>query len=54
MGWCAFTEQCHAHARIKAFDAPRCISWEWGNEQPGGTVSIPGWMWRYDLEPELS
>ena len=36
---------------IKAFDAPRCISWEPGNEQPDGTVSIPGWSWRYDLEP---
>jgi uncharacterized protein YndB with AHSA1/START domain len=37
--------------RIQVFDAPRTISWEPGNEAGDGTVSFPGWTWRYDLTP---
>ena len=37
--------------RVQAFDPPRTISWEPGNEAADGTVSFPGWVWRYDLAP---
>ena len=35
--------------RVQLFDPPRTISWEPGNEAGDGTVSFPGWIWRYDL-----
>jgi hypothetical protein len=35
--------------RVQAFDAPSTIAWEPGNEASDGTISFPGWMWRYDL-----
>lgn len=35
--------------RVQVFDAPHTISWEPGNEAGDGTVSFPGWIWRYDL-----
>lgn len=38
--------------RVQLFDPPRTISWEPGNEAPDGTLSVPGWVWRYDLAPE--
>jgi uncharacterized protein YndB with AHSA1/START domain len=37
--------------RVQVFDAPSVISWEPGNEADNGTVSFPGWVWRYDLTP---
>ena len=37
--------------RVQVFDAPAAISWEPGNEAGDGTVSFPGWVWRYDLTP---
>ena len=37
--------------RVKMFDPPNTISWEPGNEAADGTVSFPGWIWRYDLTP---
>lgn len=37
--------------RVLAFQAPNTISWEPGNEAGDGTVSYPGWVWRYDLTP---
>ena len=37
--------------RIQVFDPPRTISWQPGNEAGDGTLSIPGWTWRYDLTP---
>ena len=37
--------------RVQVFDPPSTISWEPGNEAPDGTVSFPGWTWRYDLTP---
>jgi Polyketide cyclase / dehydrase and lipid transport len=37
--------------RVQVFDPPRTISWEPGNEAADGTVSFPGWVWRYDLAP---
>src|SRR5579872_4963704 len=37
--------------RVQVFDPPRSISWEPGNEADDGTVSFPGWIWRYDLAP---
>jgi uncharacterized protein YndB with AHSA1/START domain len=37
--------------RVQVFSAPRTISWEPGNEDGDGTVSYPGWIWRYDLTP---
>ena len=37
--------------RVQAFDPPSTISWELGNEAADGTVSFPGWVWRYDLKP---
>ena len=37
--------------RVQVFDPPNTISWEPGNEAGDGTVSFPGWIWRYDLTP---
>jgi len=37
--------------RVQVFDPPRAVSWEPGNEAADGTVSFPGWVWRYDLTP---
>ena len=37
--------------RVQVFDPPSAISWEPGNEADDGTVSFPGWIWRYDLTP---
>ena len=37
--------------RIRVFDPPSIISWEPGNEAADGTVSFPGWIWRYDVSP---
>ena len=37
--------------RVQVFDPPSSISWQPGNEAPDGTVSFPGWAWRYDLTP---
>ena len=37
--------------RVQVFDPPTTISWEPGNEAADGTVSFPGWIWRYDLKP---
>lgn len=37
--------------RVQVFDPPSTISWEPGNESNDGTVSFPGWTWRYDLTP---
>lgn len=37
--------------RVQVFDPPRTISWEPGNEADDGTLSFPGWTWRYDLVP---
>lgn len=38
--------------RVQLLDAPRTISWEPGNEASDGSLSVPGWVWRYDLAPE--
>ncbi len=35
--------------RVRVFDPPRTIAWEPGNEAADGTVTFPGWIWRYDL-----
>ncbi len=37
--------------RVQVFDPPSTISWEPGNEADDGTLSFPGWAWRYDLTP---
>ena len=37
--------------RVQVFEPPRAISWEPGNEADDGSVSFPGWVWRYDLTP---
>lgn len=37
--------------RVQVFEPPTTISWEPGNEAADGTVSFPGWIWRYDLTP---
>ncbi|MBV9660531.1 MAG: hypothetical protein JO337_05175 [Acidimicrobiales bacterium] len=37
--------------RVRVFHPPSSISWEPGNEARDGTVSFPGWIWRYDLNP---
>ena len=37
--------------RVQLFERPITISWEPGNEAEDGTVSYPGWIWRYDLSP---
>jgi uncharacterized protein YndB with AHSA1/START domain len=37
--------------RVQVLDPPNVISWEPGNEVADGTVSFPGWVWRYDLKP---
>jgi len=36
---------------VQVFDPPNAISWKPGNEAGDGTVSYPGWVWRYDLTP---
>ncbi|MBV9280995.1 MAG: SRPBCC family protein [Chloroflexi bacterium] len=38
--------------RVQVFDPPHVIAWEPGNEAGDGTVSFPGWIWRYDLKPD--
>jgi uncharacterized protein YndB with AHSA1/START domain len=38
--------------RVQVFDPPNSISWAPGNESSDGTLSFPGWIWRYDLTPE--
>lgn len=37
--------------RVQLLDPPSTISWEPGNEARDGTLSFPGWTWRYDLKP---
>jgi len=37
--------------RVLVFDPPRAISWQPGQESGDGTLSFPGWIWRYDLTP---
>lgn len=37
--------------RVTAFDAPRAIAWEPGQQVPDGWVTWGGWIWRYDLIP---
>ena len=38
--------------RVVAFDAPRTISWEPGQDSEGdGKLQFGGWIWRYDLVP---
>lgn len=37
--------------QVRVFDPPSTISWQPGNEASDGTVSFPGWTWRYDLAP---
>lgn len=36
---------------VRAFDPPRAISWEPGEELDDGTMRFGGWLWRYDLVP---
>lgn len=38
--------------RVEAFDPPRAISWQPGQEDSSGTIGYGGWFWRYDLAPE--
>ena len=38
--------------RVQVFDPPNVIAWEPGNEASDGTVSFPGWIWRYDLKAD--
>jgi uncharacterized protein YndB with AHSA1/START domain len=38
--------------KVVAFDAPRAIAWEPGqDEASNGNLSCGGWVWRYDLAP---
>ena len=37
--------------KVTAFDAPRTIAWEPGQEGPDGELDYGGWIWRYDLTP---
>ena len=38
--------------RVTAFDPPRAISWEPGQDVEGdGKPQFGGWIWRYDLVP---
>ena len=37
--------------RVQVFEPPRAISWAPGQEADDGTLSFPGWIWRYDLTP---
>jgi uncharacterized protein YndB with AHSA1/START domain len=39
------------HNRVQVFDRPNTISWEPGNDDGDGSLSFPGWVWRYDLTP---
>lgn len=36
--------------KVVAFDPPRAIAWEPGQES-GGEIEFGGWTWRYDLVP---
>ena len=37
--------------RVRAFDPPRAISWQPGQDAGDGSLRFGGWTWRYDLEP---
>ncbi len=37
--------------RVEVFDPMSTMSWEPGNQASDGTISFPGWIWRYDLTP---
>ena len=37
--------------RVQAFDPPRAISWEPGQDASDGNLRFGGWVWRYDLAP---
>jgi uncharacterized protein YndB with AHSA1/START domain len=38
--------------RVEAFDRPRAISWQPGQDVAGdGQLKFGGWIWRYDLVP---
>ena len=37
--------------RVQAFDPPRAISWEPGQDTGDGNLQFGGWVWRYDLAP---
>jgi uncharacterized protein YndB with AHSA1/START domain len=38
--------------RVEAFDPPKAISWQPGQDLAGdGNLSFGGWVWRYDLTP---
>jgi uncharacterized protein YndB with AHSA1/START domain len=37
--------------RVQAFEPPKLISWEPGQDTDDGTLSFGGWVWRYDLTP---
>ncbi len=36
--------------RVVAFDPPRAISWEPGQDAGAGKLEFGGWIWRYDLD----
>ncbi|GAB3560713.1 SRPBCC family protein [Spelaeicoccus albus] len=42
-------EMCN---RVEAFDRPRAISWQPGQDDGSGTIGYGGWQWRYDLVPD--
>ena len=37
--------------RVQVFDPPSAIAWQPGQDAGDGTLSFPGWIWRYDLTP---
>jgi hypothetical protein len=37
--------------KVRAFDPPRVISWEPGQDTGDGNPRFGGWIWRYDLTP---
>jgi hypothetical protein len=37
--------------RVQAFDPPRAISWEPGQDTGDGSLRFGGWVWAYDLAP---
>ena len=37
--------------QVQAFDPPRAISWEPGQDTGDGNLRFGGWVWRYDLAP---
>ena len=37
--------------RVQVYDPSSAISWETGHDAGDGTLSFPGWIWRYDLTP---